>query len=220
MGIIFICIDISSSQRQLDIVLHSNYNFIWICKFGTEASHCPAHGVFYNHPKYNSLRESTPSFGHNYAHKTLWCLSGHKQTHDILSICLASTQIARFIGPTWGPPGSCRPQMGPMLAPWTLLSGKWCQIHYFWSKWSTRFARITTLRVKPKAWYGQLDIQTSGVGDMQPENQANKEGLSVNLAPANHNDLGTITENPRHHDANFVVTGGIEGCCYDDLQCH
>ena len=25
-------------------------------------------------------------------------------------------------GPTWGPPGSCRPQMGPMLAPWTLLS--------------------------------------------------------------------------------------------------
>ena len=23
-----------------------------------------------------------------------------------------------------GPPGSCRPQMGPMFAPWTLLSGK------------------------------------------------------------------------------------------------
>ena len=27
------------------------------------------------------------------------------------------------MGPTWGPPGSCQPQMGPMLAPWTLLSG-------------------------------------------------------------------------------------------------
>ena len=26
------------------------------------------------------------------------------------------------MGPTWGPPGSCRPQMGSMLAPWTLLS--------------------------------------------------------------------------------------------------
>ena len=25
-----------------------------------------------------------------------------------------------------GPPGSCRPQMGPMLAPWTLLSGQCC----------------------------------------------------------------------------------------------
>ena len=34
------------------------------------------------------------------------------------------TQIAEFMGPTWGPPGSCRPQMGPMLAPWTLLSGE------------------------------------------------------------------------------------------------
>ena len=26
------------------------------------------------------------------------------------------------MGPTWGPPGPCRPQMGPMLAPWILLS--------------------------------------------------------------------------------------------------
>ena len=33
------------------------------------------------------------------------------------------TQIAQFMGPTWGPSGSCRPQVGPMLAPWTLLSG-------------------------------------------------------------------------------------------------
>ena len=33
------------------------------------------------------------------------------------------SQIARFMGPTWGPHGSCRPHVGPMLAPWTLLSG-------------------------------------------------------------------------------------------------
>ena len=26
-------------------------------------------------------------------------------------------------GPTWGPHGSCQPQMGHMLAPWTWLSG-------------------------------------------------------------------------------------------------
>ena len=37
-------------------------------------------------------------------------------------------QIAKFMGPTWRPPGSCRPQMGPMLAPWTLLSGT-CNFH-------------------------------------------------------------------------------------------
>ena len=31
--------------------------------------------------------------------------------------------IARFVGPTWGPSGADRTQVGPMLAPWTLLSG-------------------------------------------------------------------------------------------------
>ena len=33
------------------------------------------------------------------------------------------TRIARFMGPIWGPPGSCPPQVGSMLTPWTLLSG-------------------------------------------------------------------------------------------------
>ena len=43
------------------------------------------------------------------------------------SLKVIISQIAKFIGPTWGPPGSCRPQMGPMLASWTLLSG---MFHY------------------------------------------------------------------------------------------
>ena len=33
-----------------------------------------------------------------------------------------SSMRARIMGPTWGPAGADRPQMGPMLAPWTLLS--------------------------------------------------------------------------------------------------
>ena len=33
------------------------------------------------------------------------------------------TLIAKFIGPTWGPSGADRTQVGPMLAPWTVLSG-------------------------------------------------------------------------------------------------
>ena len=36
------------------------------------------------------------------------------------------TLIARFMGPIWGPSGADRTQVGPMLAPWTLLSGKLC----------------------------------------------------------------------------------------------
>ena len=31
-----------------------------------------------------------------------------------------------FMGPTWDPPGDDRTQVGPMLAPWTLLSGWLC----------------------------------------------------------------------------------------------
>ena len=32
-------------------------------------------------------------------------------------MCKWYTQIARFMGPTWGSPGSCRSQVGPMLVP-------------------------------------------------------------------------------------------------------
>ena len=32
----------------------------------------------------------------------------------------------KFMGPTWGPPGSCRSQMGPIFVLWTFLSGFGC----------------------------------------------------------------------------------------------
>ena len=38
---------------------------------------------------------------------------------------LKPTLIARFIEPTWGPSWVDRAQVGPRLAPWTLLSGCW-----------------------------------------------------------------------------------------------
>ena len=36
---------------------------------------------------------------------------------------MISTLIARFMGPTWGPTGADRTQIGPMFATWPLLSG-------------------------------------------------------------------------------------------------
>ena len=39
------------------------------------------------------------------------------------SPCGANALIAKLIGPTWGPSGADRTQVGLMLAPWTLLSG-------------------------------------------------------------------------------------------------
>ena len=59
--------------------------------------------------------------------KTHWEVGATHQLSHIwteFEQLIEETQIARFMEPTWGPPGSCRPQRGPMLAPWTLLSGK------------------------------------------------------------------------------------------------
>ena len=44
-------------------------------------------------------------------------------------VIVDNSQIAKFMGPTWVPPGSYRPQVDPMLAPWTLLSGKSPPLH-------------------------------------------------------------------------------------------
>ena len=41
------------------------------------------------------------------------------------SIIYECSLIARFMGSTWGPSGADMTQVGPMLAPWTLLSGLW-----------------------------------------------------------------------------------------------
>ena len=55
------------------------------------------------------------------------------------------SQIAKFMGPTWGPPWSCRPQMGPMLAPQTLLSGLFSSVSFLWC-WGN--GMIDTVSVK------------------------------------------------------------------------
>ena len=58
---------------------------------------------------------------------------GHHSCVNVYSDCatwqtnkMRTTQLAKFTGPIWGPPGSCQPQIGPKLAPWTLLSGETC----------------------------------------------------------------------------------------------
>ena len=85
-------------------------------------------GVSPNQPKWTILSILSFSFK---LHANLWhtvnvfyFLSAHFVIGAVVRLLwLKTSQIAKFMGPTWGPPGSCRPQMGPMLAPWTLLSG-------------------------------------------------------------------------------------------------
>ena len=50
-------------------------------------------------------------------HESFFCILG------LLCVRMITALIAWFMGPTWGPPGADRTQVGPMLALWTLLSG-------------------------------------------------------------------------------------------------
>ena len=60
---------------------------------------------------------------------------------DWPSISSMAPLIARFVGPTWGPPGADRTQVDPMLATRTLLSGTVLA----WWIWMKRKERITTI---------------------------------------------------------------------------
>ena len=67
------------------------------------------------------------------------------------------------MGPTWGPPRSCRPHVGPMLAPWALLSGLlpnptvdrstlvevmvWCRGYLASQQWVLHYAHSTFCKV-------------------------------------------------------------------------
>ena len=71
---------------------------------------------------------------------TLLNVLKHHSIHGCMSYhCGKKTTIhkpsllANFMGPTWGPSGADRTQVGPMLAPWTLLSGIVCH-SFMWQK--------------------------------------------------------------------------------------
>ena len=66
--------------------------------------------------------------------------------HAEIKVDPVKAQKAKFMGPTWGPPGSCRPQMGPMLASWTLLSGTLCNNDPISIRHRRRFDGLCCLR--------------------------------------------------------------------------
>ena len=64
---------------------------------------------------------SGPSFAGCYTHQP-WRSVADGLPANIVSEHVISL-TARLMGPTWGPSGAGRTQVGPMLVPWTLLSG-------------------------------------------------------------------------------------------------
>ena len=68
------------------------------------------------------------------------------------------TLIPRFMGPTWGPSGDNRTQVGPKLAPWSLISGYVCSpLHHvtkynFYPRPVLAFGYCRCLRVSVCVW--------------------------------------------------------------------
>ena len=102
-------------------------------------------------------------------HWKAFCITGPQSVMDSLhkGPVRHPPQIARFIRPTWGTPGSCRPQMSPMLAPWTLLSGtvlysmeRLDKIDIFSVKEMPSGAIIQGITSSQPSWCGERSIDT------------------------------------------------------------
>ena len=114
------------------------------------------------------------SLGHNELTRRMINSAGHRSSHKYHKTngvyCETSDsrppQMTRFVGPTQDPPGSCRPHMGPMLAPWTLLSGSWLwlwefltnkliklSLTYFLFPTHKNIIQNTQLLVHEKSWW-------------------------------------------------------------------
>ena len=80
-----------------------------------------------------------------------WWMREACACHDVITCTFITSQIARFMGPTKGPHGADRTQVGRMLAPWTLLSGLFpvctSRIRYTCHTLMTRF-QYTVARTK------------------------------------------------------------------------
>ena len=62
-------------------------------------------------------------------------LSGHPQQHTIFSVVPDSKVHGAIMRPTWGPHGSCRPQVGPMWVSWKLLSVVFIVVDLLYAFW-------------------------------------------------------------------------------------
>ena len=68
-----------------------------------------------------------------------------------LTVLWWDATVPDSMGPTWGPPGADRTQVGPMLAPWTLLSGM-------------LKSRSSTVALRPKFLHYQMSLRFNQCG--------------------------------------------------------
>ena len=82
--------------------------------------------------------------------------------------------ITRFMGSIWSPPGDDRTMVGPMLAPWSLLSGTWRPRHaWILIKMSLKFV--------PKVPINNIPALVQIMAWKRPVNKPLSEPIMANL---------------------------------------
>ena len=97
-------------------------------------------------PSTTCTQKSSYKAGHKLKYFVSQMVPGHNLKHYLVTNCAVvakwsepqivpsqdylvaqgkKTLIARFMRPTWDPPGADRTQVCPLSAPWILLSGEW-----------------------------------------------------------------------------------------------
>ena len=81
----------------------------------------------------------------------------HSNVSSVEMVLRMIDLIARSMGPTWGPCGAARTQVGPMLAPWTLLSGGGGDLYSLSDKTSVLPQYLA------KSWSHEIGFKSYGV---------------------------------------------------------
>ena len=108
------------------MIIRWNINILTIItrEMGKLKTHGPIYCMKDNWEKLLNLRPKLDRIYHNISSDLFLCpLCYYSLIFFDYRISAASALIARFMGLSWGPSGADRTQVGPMLAPWTLLSG-------------------------------------------------------------------------------------------------
>ena len=95
------------------------------CHFGSVYGKCAA-SLPERSAKSHQNTRSLPTNAKRAEEQNRWIKCAERDSADGMPCCIWSGMcylIARFMGPTWGPSGADRTPVGPLLAPWTLLSG-------------------------------------------------------------------------------------------------
>ena len=118
------------------------------------------------------------------------------------------------MGPTWGPPGSCQPQVGPMLAPWTLLSGNVLGIHVEGDCGMPPRSTVFSMALYVLCFSLQYLKLKHQLNTVRSQSYMVHYHLAFLLS---HNEHMVII--PFHHDANGINTSSGGVCCHNAWGC-